>query len=107
VLDKRFEDRVVLNLALAGRIENFFLDNGVNCEFGADFLTEPAPSVGARSLLELLEESLNLAVPRSAGSPHQRTLSSVIPIVTTAASRCTGPDAWSVALKPLSLGEMA
>ena len=62
MFDIGFLEQILVDLAFAGRIENLFLDLGVDRQLEADLLRELPLAAVAAGLLELLEQFLDLAV---------------------------------------------
>ena len=62
MLDIAFLEQILVDLALAGRIENLLLDRRVDRQLEADLLGDPLLAAVAAGLLELLEQFLDLAV---------------------------------------------
>jgi hypothetical protein len=62
MLDIGFLDHVLFDLALAGGIEDFLFDDGVNRQLGADLGHQPLLLLGALGCLELGEQVLDLAM---------------------------------------------
>ena len=63
MLDIGFLEQVlVLDLVLAGRVEDLLLDHGVDRQLGADLLDQRLLALFVARLLELLEQVLDLAM---------------------------------------------
>ncbi len=62
MLDIGFLEQILIDLALAGRVKNLFLDLGVDRQIQADLLGQrPLAAISAR-LLEILEQLLDGAM---------------------------------------------
>ena len=56
------EDVLVLDLALARRVEDFLLDHGVDLELGADLSRQRLLAILIAGLLETVEQRLDVAM---------------------------------------------